>query len=46
MVAPTRAVLGLALASRAAHALGARIEVSSQIGKGTRFTLVLTEAWP
>ncbi|MGH3444849.1 MAG: sensor histidine kinase [Nocardioidaceae bacterium] len=47
--------LGLALARRCAQALGARIEVSSEPGRGTEFRFVLpaqrvesqhTDAWP
>lgn len=34
--------LGLALARRAAHALGARIEVSSEVGRGSEFKVVLS----
>jgi two-component system sensor histidine kinase BaeS len=33
--------LGLALARRAAFALGARIEVASEVGKGSEFTVIL-----
>ena len=35
--------LGLALARRAAHALGARIEASSQVGRGSEFRVILAE---
>lgn len=35
--------LGLAIAQRAAHAIGAEITVSSTQGKGSTFTLVLSE---
>jgi signal transduction histidine kinase len=35
--------LGLALARRAAHALGARIEVASEVGHGTEFRVILSE---
>jgi signal transduction histidine kinase len=34
--------LGLALARRAAHALGARIEVSSEVGQGSEFRVILS----
>jgi two-component system sensor histidine kinase BaeS len=34
--------LGLALARRAAHALGARIEVSSDVGRGSEFRVILS----
>ncbi|MEO8292360.1 MAG: HAMP domain-containing sensor histidine kinase [Actinomycetota bacterium] len=35
--------LGLALARRAAHALGARIEVSSDVGRGSEFRMILSD---
>ena len=35
--------LGLALARRAAHSLGARIEVSSEAGRGSEFKVILSE---
>jgi signal transduction histidine kinase len=35
--------LGLALARRAAHALGSRIEVSSEVGRGSEFRVLLPD---
>jgi signal transduction histidine kinase len=35
--------LGLALARRAAHALGSRIEVSSEVGRGSEFRVLLSD---
>jgi signal transduction histidine kinase len=36
--------LGLALARRAAHAIGARLEVSSEVGRGSEFRVILSTA--
>lgn len=37
--------LGLAIARRAAHSIGARIEVESKPGNGSEFRLVIPHAW-
>jgi PAS domain S-box-containing protein len=38
--------LGLAIAERFARLLGGQIEVASEMGKGSRFTVVLPIRWP